>query len=277
MNRSQVVFGSVSVTVSVSNGNDRRKKGDGVSYGRMFRILFFLMTSCSFAAAPLFHAVIAEQWLDLYDHHYTEEQKRAFMLGTLFPDIRYLARLPRSATHFFATLDDMIKSDDPFEKGMILHNFVDYFRWEHPLRSLATKHLEGMPGDDELQLKLLEDLILYNMREEHASDYIAEYFESIDEHELNYRVPYYTVQEWHDLHGEYFKIKPTQLYQEFLDRDAQFGGITKKTLHHALEVAKHFENDEGMKEYVLTQLDAFYSALQQLPQQDSSAFSGLSQ
>ena len=52
----------------------------------------------AFACAPSMHAFIAELWLDTYQVK-DEANRKAMIIGALFPDIRYLGKVSRAQTH----------------------------------------------------------------------------------------------------------------------------------------------------------------------------------
>lgn len=59
-------------------------------------LICFLFISLE-AAAPNTHVYFAQQWIDI--HQMPEEDQNAFIIGTLFPDIRYLGTISRDKTH----------------------------------------------------------------------------------------------------------------------------------------------------------------------------------
>ncbi len=75
-------------------------------------------------AAPIAHIFLAVQMLLGPLQGLFNEQE--FILGTSFPDIRYLKVVQRADTHFtHVTLQDVLQEKSSFKAGMIFHSFVD--------------------------------------------------------------------------------------------------------------------------------------------------------
>ena len=77
-------------------------------------------------AGPISHVVYAklalQSFLDVAD-------KKRFIIGTLFPDIRYLGHINRHATHATdVKLADVRAESDSFKAGMLFHALVDETR-----------------------------------------------------------------------------------------------------------------------------------------------------
>ena len=90
------------------------------------QVLCILYVTSLQAAAPVFHVLCAEWYLSRCKITYTRKQKEAFLRGTLFPDIRYIAAFPRSVTHRKnITLNTIISTENPFTAGLLFHTYVD--------------------------------------------------------------------------------------------------------------------------------------------------------
>ena len=90
--------------------------------------LFLCLHVFAHGASPLYHALIGEKWLEAFEN-YNEQEKHSFMLGTLFPDIRYIAHIPRAQTHEHGlSIEEIRQTPDPFIKGMRVHAYVDEAR-----------------------------------------------------------------------------------------------------------------------------------------------------
>lgn len=65
-----------------------------------------------------------------------EEGTEAFLVGTLFPDIRYITHFPREKTHFNVnSLKEVGETSSPFDAGMKFHAWVDRVREEFVISS----------------------------------------------------------------------------------------------------------------------------------------------
>jgi len=86
-----------------------------------------LVASNVFSSGQITHLVIALDWLKFCK--YSEKDTRSFLRGTIFPDIRYPAKLKRGCTHDKnVSLKDVVSCKDPFLAGKKFHAFVDETR-----------------------------------------------------------------------------------------------------------------------------------------------------
>ena len=87
-------------------------------------LIFLVLGLPLHAAGPITHAFLAELFFKQFPKYDSEEQK-AFRLGTLFPDVRYLGTIPREETHFpEMTLEEVLEETNPFLAGMKFHSYV---------------------------------------------------------------------------------------------------------------------------------------------------------
>lgn len=230
----------------------------------LFLALAFFCSAVGFGAAPIFHVVVAEKWLEVMED-YDEEQKQAFMLGTLFPDIRHLGKVSREITHEEGvTLEKIKETDDPFLKGLRLHNFVDIVRDEFLGSKDVQEKVDQFPGDSCLYLKILEDAILY-ARAVDGLGYIADYLESIDPKELSYNIPKEIVEEWHRFHQIYFLKGPYVLFAKIEKYHIPFGPIPLPSVLGSNAVMEAYREDPFFIDYVdavLTEFDRLFSVWQ---------------
>src|SRR3989344_5759752 len=76
-------------------------------------------------AAPITHIVLADK---VFDEYFPNLSKDKFLVGTSFPDIRYLRVIKREQTHpKNITLSD-IKSVESFNGGLLFHILIDRVR-----------------------------------------------------------------------------------------------------------------------------------------------------
>lgn len=94
-------------------------------------LLGLVMTSAMSmrAAAPVTHADLAYFWSDACGTSYRPGQLRSFVLGTLYPDIRFLFDFPRESTHpTDVSLNGILHEKSPFVAGARFHAWVDDLR-----------------------------------------------------------------------------------------------------------------------------------------------------
>lgn len=158
-------------------------------------------------AFPITHTLLAEEWMALYgpsDPTASDE----FVVGTLFPDIRYVAEEERANTHIHnATLQEVRTARTPFEQGKLLHCYVDDQREKWVVEWGVYELLVDLPDAQRASfLKLVEDEILYH---EGVKTRISAFFHFPQE-ELAAGLPMNTLIKWHALLAGYFRTPPSQ-------------------------------------------------------------------
>jgi hypothetical protein len=130
---------------------------------------FFILTACgvimfnAFSAGPFMHIYLAQEWLKTRKS-YNNYESQLFLLGTLFPDIRYLGNIERSKTHEYPVTLDMIRDcKDAFKAGALFHAFVDEVREDFVEHNCMYNMLKDAPESNKTTLlKLIEDEIVYD-------------------------------------------------------------------------------------------------------------------
>lgn len=172
-------------------------------------VLFFLTTLD--AAAPITHLYFAEKWLEQHPP-LDEEAQKEFIVGTLFPDIRYLGGVSRAETHCKGvTLEEVRSTEDPFLAGLLLHSYLDFIRESIAQKMgayLAVSHLATGQSATYL-LKLLEDAWFYSRTNRSFA------FSALDEiYEQECKIDgFVRVYAWHILLQNYISSSP----KDFLD------------------------------------------------------------
>jgi hypothetical protein len=150
-------------------------------------------------AGSISHTVYAEKALKTVLKGKLEKQ---FIIGNLFPDIRYLKVIDRESTHFTnVTLKDIQQESDSFKAGMLFHSLIDEAREAFVLSHQAYA---GLPDShlSTVALKICEDIQLYHKAKDWRT-YIG-YLHSIEPHEQKFNIPIEKLQEWHAMHIEFF-------------------------------------------------------------------------
>lgn len=128
------------------------------------RLVFIFFYCCSFkvfAAGNMTHLYFAERFCEI--NEIKEEQAlQKFLAGSLFPDIRYISKLPREWTHFSVSgLPDVLQEADPFIAGMKFHAWIDEVREEFVESSGIYNYIDLFTEKrKDLFLKLIEEEIL---------------------------------------------------------------------------------------------------------------------
>ena len=155
-------------------------------------------------AAPIAHIVCGLAFLA--SPYCPIQDKQAFIVGTSFPDIRYIGHLHREQTHWpDITITDVIEEPNPFLAGMKFHSWVDETREQFVLDHALYDHFSNSPFRPTI-LKFFEDTQLYNKVNWTE---IIPYFDTIQKEELTFGVPLETITQWHKMLQAYFSLPPT--------------------------------------------------------------------
>jgi hypothetical protein len=126
-----------------------------------YRISVFLAAfQIATAAGPVTHLYLGEQYCALSGA--SEEETGEFLVGTLLPDIRYVACCSREKTHIeVADLQEVAESASTFEAGMKFHMWVDVereaFVEDSGIYDFVRLHAEG---HEATLLKFIEEEVL---------------------------------------------------------------------------------------------------------------------
>lgn len=129
-----------------------------------------------------------------------------FLIGTLFPDIRYVAKIDRDKLHEFNTSENLIPKDNSFEAGIYVHWLVD----EKREKFIAEKGIYGLLPKGiymHASLKLVEDESVYDRIGDWVE--IIRILDNYPEEEMKYGINKETIKFWHSLLKEYFQKRPT--------------------------------------------------------------------
>lgn len=165
-------------------------------------------------AAPIAHIFLALQMLAGPFEGYFNE--REFILGTSFPDIRYLKVVERSETHFSGiTLEAILQEKNSFKAGMLFHSFVDEQREAYVVENHFYEKIPTFRFTSQ-SLKFAEDELLrtlYNTKQYQS------YFDEIIEEERTYSIPDDDIHAWHTFLKEYFdeNISSHELLMKYFD------------------------------------------------------------
>lgn len=220
------------------------------------------------AASQVTHARVAEKYLEKREPRLTEEQKHAFMLGTLFPDIRYIAQIPRTKTHMRnVTLDMIQKEKRAFMKGMKFHSWMDENRSKIIKNSNIYAKLKNVPGtmrQKKLFLKLLEDEVLFSQKDWSP---MVSYFGNVSMEEEHFGIPSSTVNNWHRVLKASFKSPPSENLQFLLNMRVSFLRIPNETLRAWTDILPQMARDKQVRQHVTNLMKEFDHLLAKQEQQ----------
>lgn len=127
----------------------------------MVRALLILFICPLFAAGPVTHLYLGEKYCEIHQ----VEEAEDFIVGTLYPDIRYISRFPRHLTHPSITdIKQIKKAPTSFQSGLQFHAWVDIIREKFVVQSGIYKAIaEYAEGHEATFLKFLEEEILADL------------------------------------------------------------------------------------------------------------------
>jgi hypothetical protein len=153
-------------------------------------------------AAPITHIVVASR---LFETHFSVKNRRDLLIGTSFPDIRYLGVLDRDKTHFDGLRLEDLKDDDSFMTGMKLHSILDIagerYRVENDMYRLCPESPHII-----MSVKILEDEVLYPLIKDWST--IRAYFDAVLPAEKALGVEESMIRRWHSILQRYFRRHP---------------------------------------------------------------------
>lgn len=202
-------------------------------------------------AAPITHIVLAEK---VFNNHFSNLSKDKFLVGTSFPDVRYLRVIKREQTHPKDFTLSEIKSADSFKAGLLFHCLVDTARENYMLKNDIYSL---MPASKLITqtLKLLEDELFYDRLDNW--NLISFYFDKVLSEELEYPVKGVDVLKWHKLLQNYFAQKPNRETRKVLFENIYFDEENIQEVEDNLAIIKNNEK-------VLEIIDSFYKDFDKL-------------
>jgi hypothetical protein len=158
-------------------------------------------------AFPVTHTLLAEEWMALHGPCDAKERSE-LVVGTLFPDIRYIAEENRANTHIaHVTLEQIRAAQTPFESGKLLHCYVDDRRESWVIEWAVYDLLVDVPAAQRASfLKLVEDEILY-------CDAIRQHISSLfhfPPEEMAAGISKELLIKWHALLASYLRVAPSR-------------------------------------------------------------------
>ncbi len=225
---------------------------------KIYTSIIALLVTClfitsTFAAGPITHAVLADKWMAAHEQ-YDEEQRRDFIIGTLFPDIRYLGVISRNKTHEKGvTVSRLLEKQSAFTKGKRLHAFVDIAREKLVVKWKIYQKIKHIPGQSHkaLFLKLLEDEILFAKPEfQEERQKIQKYLSYIHPEERDFDIAESALRKWHSRQSMAFSSSPSDYLSTMSFIRKSLGGVSPKILGEWSKAIEKLAQDEGMQKYV---------------------------
>lgn len=200
---------------------------------------------------PAAHILIAEEFLDT-SHSCLDRKK--FIIGTSFPDIRYPAKLERGQTHFGQPTIHKILSEDAFKAGMLFHSLVDsLWNIEFHHQAYFKTHLPHNPAMMHT-LKILQDIYVYDRLKKWGQ--ISGYFKETIPEEDQFGAPKSMVKRWHQVMSNYLEKPPN-----FEDINMLEMSLPPEMVGEIRSYYQVYHNDSSLSETLIYLFDAVLSSV----------------
>lgn len=184
-------------------------------------------------ASEITHIVLPSK---IYATLLGKPEPRAFFVGTLIPDIRYLGAAKRSDFHAASPVLSVIRRrSDPFRAGMDFHALLDAVREDFMRRSSTYQRIPVSPYATQT-LKLLEDEIFYP----HIGNWhdISAYLDALLPQESSLGIAESHLLRWHKILQLYFAAPPSDASREKLISSLGLGQDAVKEIKRDLAIIR---------------------------------------
>jgi hypothetical protein len=155
---------------------------------------------------PATHILVAEK---IFDRYFADLDRKAFILGTCFPDIRYPAGIERERTHIKNIPLETIQQEPSFRAGLLFHTYVDNL-WNAHIRSHGDVLFTVIPHTRPMfhAMKILQDKWLYDTLTDWSR--ITAYFATTLPEERQFGASDSLIQRWHEMLASYLSKPPVE-------------------------------------------------------------------
>lgn len=211
------------------------------------------------AAAEGTHVYFASKYLALHKEFNPEGQK-AFIAGTLFPDIRYLGTVSRGKTHEkHVSSSKIANAKTPFHAGLLLHCLVDDRREAYVKKSRILHRIKGVPKKKrESFLKLVEDEILW---EKFDLELAKDSLRIVLPEESKRCGSEETARRWHESLLSYFQMSPSRLFSKLAIAGEGFANEDPNTVVKWSALIAEYAHDAEFIAYVEAMVDKVFEGL----------------
>lgn len=236
----------------------------------MGRIFFFLLMTAGplFAAGPITHAYLTDRFFAHFPR-YTAEEKKAFMVGTLFPDIQYLGAAVREETHWSGVaLVDVLTERSPFLAGVKFHSYVDELRerfvCDKKIYHMLSESKEGDKKKLYLKLKLLEDEMIYSMQDWQG---YRTALQDILQEERQWEIENRILRKWHTILQACFSNPPSTIFFLLNMTKTNYLHISAEEALQWSKMLKTEVHSRQIRQFVLALLQQFERDFSQVKKQ----------
>lgn len=225
-----------------------------------FLTLSLLMPILSKAAGPVMHVVLAQKYFGTLSQAPEPKAQELFLIGTLFPDIRYLGVIKRDQTHFdVKNLAAIQEESGSFRQGMLFHNWVDKFRQTHIRQCQIKRKLDAIPrGLQDVFLKFVEDEIL---KAQYDVGVMRMIMTTIPDEAKAYNIEQSSLTQWHTLLALYFSFQPSTLLSQADFIDWKIMNLDPETVKLWCTLIPEYAKDPVFQKYVEEMVTEFERSL----------------
>jgi hypothetical protein len=209
-------------------------------------IYFSFIPSLAFSAGPLLHLWVADKFCQAYGIC-DEALIKEILVGTEFPDIRYITHESRGHTHpIVASLDDVCRSSSGFACGMKLHAWLDVVREKFICTDVYGAIADQSAGHPHTLLKWIEEEILADYYD--AGRWLSCFNEVLPE-ELAFTQEA-SIAKWHWMIQCSLSIRPSWLIWAHSYIGSAFG-IDASTLYEWSYELPHWKQNRLFREHLI--------------------------
>lgn len=202
-------------------------------------------------AGPISHTIFAKKALSSL---LTGKDEKQFIIGNLFPDIRYLKVISRDVTHFSnVTLSDVQGENDPFMAGVLFHSLIDEARERFVVAKNAYKHLPDSHLST-VALKVCEDRKLYSYTDKWSL--YTGYLKDVLPQEKDFDVPEEKLIQWHRMHVDFLSNPSIEENKQFFSAL----GFTQNQITELFTLIALIDSNQTVATYV----DELYSNIESI-------------
>jgi len=224
---------------------------------RKFLFILILLTNLSLeASGPVAHVYLAKRFFRHFPSRFSETEQTDFLIGTLFPDIRYTSKLDRHETHYEKmTLEEVLTADSPFVAGVKFHSYVDLVRDQYIRKHRPAVHKAELETDHfSTYIKLLEDEVLF-----YAGNWseCADSLKYIHPEESKWEIDQSALKKWHSLLSLCLQHPPSKVLLLLSISNSSFFGASPELITEWRRLIPPTAKTEEMKYHVESMIDHF--------------------
>lgn len=213
-------------------------------------LCLFCLSSSLHSAGPVLHLWVAERFCKICGIT-DNDILQGIIVGTEFPDIRYLTHELRNLTHpLVSDISEILQSQTPFEVGMKLHAWLDVIREnfiEPEVYAAITRYAEGHSA---ALLKFIEEEMLGDIYDGRQCLF---YFDKVLPEEIIF-TDEKTIHKWHAMIQWTISIRPSWLLWAQSYRGSAFG-ISTNTLYNWSYLLPELKQEPIFKNHLNTLLE----------------------